>query len=496
MEEELQVPTCLVPGPPVRDDIVKMGESQIGFMNIFARPLFAAVSEILPSMRFAVDEIVANEGIWKEKIVQGKDKQKPKTDSSIGGFENSLILEQARNENSPNLDNVSESRPSEPVRSQSNTSSVKRRSIFLPTRVNGSDSSGRSSRGPTPPTETRRSSLAAVPIPRHLTPGNGNSNSQSRRGSADASLTTILVTQDPSKPSENMKKKGLRLRSQSPLSKRRKSRQEAPSNLQISSRPDSPVRPSPSSSNYSPLPDSPASSKFLERAESDSPTSSETDFVQPHQPDSPGFPPTANGQVHVSKRHRASHSGPNSPATIDPKHLVPPAVPESRPIPPKPHTSDGSPQAPGALSGMQPPAETQSRWKRNRHNRKGSLTPTAAEAVATPGTGTSKSSTLYQDDPHTFEGTGEAPAQSRPKSRGGVLGRFWRRKIRGDKSQDMGDVSTSGVSPGRDQPPLSPVPPKTPVTSGAAGGRRGSMPLLPGSYPDTPPRFQRAAEER
>ncbi|KAK8235232.1 hypothetical protein HDK90DRAFT_237370 [Phyllosticta capitalensis] len=218
MEEELQVPTCLVPGPPVRDDIVKMGESQIGFMNIFARPLFAAVSEILPSMRFAVDEIVANEGIWKEKIVQGKDKQKPKTDSSIGGFENSLILEQARNENSPNLDNVSESRPSEPVRSQSNTSSVKRRSIFLPTRVNGSDSSGRSSRGPTPPTETRRSSLAAVPIPRHLTPGNGNSNSQSRRGSADASLTTIL----------------------SPLSKRRKSRQEAPSNLQISSRPDSP----------------------------------------------------------------------------------------------------------------------------------------------------------------------------------------------------------------------------------------------------------------
>ncbi|KAK7565269.1 high affinity phosphodiesterase [Phyllosticta citricarpa] len=456
MEEELQVPTCLVGGPPVRDDIVKMGESQIGFMNIFARPLFKAVADILPSMRFAVDEIITNEGIWKERIDQERDKQKPKTDSSIGGFENSLILEQARNEESPDLEEVAESRPSQPDRTQSNTSSVKRRSLFLPTRVNGSDSSGRSSRGPSSPTETRRSSLAAIPIPRHLTPGNGNSNSPSRRGSADASLTTILVTQDPSKPSENVKKKGLRLRSQSPLSKRRKSRQEAPSNLQISSRPDSP----------------------------------------PQMPDSPGFPPTANGQVHVSKGYRAPHSGPNSPANFDPKHLTPPAVPESRPMPPKPHTSDGSSQAPGALSGMHAPAETQSRWKRNRHNRKGSLTPAAADAVATPATGTSKSSTLYQDDPHTFEGTGEAPAQSRPKSRGGVLGRFWRRRIRGDKSQDMPDVSTAGTSTGQDQPPLSPAPPKTPVTSGAAGGRRGSMPLLPGSFPDTPPRFQRAAEER
>ncbi|KAK8228517.1 hypothetical protein BKA81DRAFT_103883 [Phyllosticta paracitricarpa] len=434
MEEELQVPTCLVGGPPVRDDIVKMGESQIGFMNIFARPLFKAVADILPSMRFAVDEIITNEGIWKERIDQERDKQKPKTDSSIGGFENSLILEQARNEESPDLEEVAESRPSQPDRTQSNTSSVKRRSLFLPTRVNGSDSSGRSSRGPSSPTETRRSSLAAIPIPRHLTPGNGNSNSPSRRGSADASLTTIL----------------------SPLSKRRKSRQEAPSNLQISSRPDSP----------------------------------------PQMPDSPGFPPTANGQVHVSKRYRAPHSGPNSPANFDPKHLTPPAVPESRPMPPKPHTSDGSSQAPGALSGMHAPAETQSRWKRNRHNRKGSLTPAAADAVATPATGTSKSSTLYQDDPHTFEGTGEAPAQSRPKSRGGVLGRFWRRRIRGDKSQDMPDVSTAGTSTGQDQPPLSPAPPKTPVTSGAAGGRRGSMPLLPGSFPDTPPRFQRAAEER
>ncbi|KAK7556678.1 hypothetical protein IWX50DRAFT_613169 [Phyllosticta citricarpa] len=496
MEEELQVPTCLVGGPPVRDDIVKMGESQIGFMNIFARPLFKAVADILPSMRFAVDEIITNEGIWKERIDQERDKQKPKTDSSIGGFENSLILEQARNEESPDLEEVAESRPSQPDRTQSNTSSVKRRSLFLPTRVNGSDSSGRSSRGPSSPTETRRSSLAAIPIPRHLTPGNGNSNSPSRRGSADASLTTILVTQDPSKPSENVKKKGLRLRSQSPLSKRRKSRQEAPSNLQISSRPDSPVRPSPSSSNYSPLPHSPASSKLLERPESNSPTSSETDCVQPQMPDSPGFPPTANGQVHVSKGYRAPHSGPNSPANFDPKHLTPPAVPESRPMPPKPHTSDGSSQAPGALSGMHAPAETQSRWKRNRHNRKGSLTPAAADAVATPATGTSKSSTLYQDDPHTFEGTGEAPAQSRPKSRGGVLGRFWRRRIRGDKSQDMPDVSTAGTSTGQDQPPLSPAPPKTPVTSGAAGGRRGSMPLLPGSFPDTPPRFQRAAEER
>jgi hypothetical protein len=78
MEEELQMPSCLFGGPPVQDDMIKLGESQIGFMNIFARPLFEAVTDILPAMRFAVDEILINKGIWETKIDQEKQRRKNK----------------------------------------------------------------------------------------------------------------------------------------------------------------------------------------------------------------------------------------------------------------------------------------------------------------------------------------------------------------------------------------------------------------------------------
>jgi hypothetical protein len=68
MEQELQMPSCLFGGPPVREDIIKLGESQIGFMNIFARPLFEAVTDILPAMRFAVDEMLTNKAVWERRI--------------------------------------------------------------------------------------------------------------------------------------------------------------------------------------------------------------------------------------------------------------------------------------------------------------------------------------------------------------------------------------------------------------------------------------------
>lgn len=68
MEEELNLPTCLFGGPPDRNDLIKMAESQLGFMNIFARPLFEGVTDILPDMRFSIDELSTNKGIWQGKI--------------------------------------------------------------------------------------------------------------------------------------------------------------------------------------------------------------------------------------------------------------------------------------------------------------------------------------------------------------------------------------------------------------------------------------------
>jgi hypothetical protein len=94
MELELNIPTQLFGGPPVRDNVVKMGESQIGFMNIFARPLFESVTDILPAMQFSVDEILNNKAIWQQKIDEEKQRQHQKAMDGLDGFGSSLLLPQ------------------------------------------------------------------------------------------------------------------------------------------------------------------------------------------------------------------------------------------------------------------------------------------------------------------------------------------------------------------------------------------------------------------
>ena len=68
MEKALDIPTCLFGGPPDPDNLVKLGESQIGFISIFALPLFSCMSEILPSMGFTVGELTANIEIWRKRV--------------------------------------------------------------------------------------------------------------------------------------------------------------------------------------------------------------------------------------------------------------------------------------------------------------------------------------------------------------------------------------------------------------------------------------------
>ena len=75
MENDVGIPTTLFGGPPELGNITKLANSQIGFMNIFAMPLFEAVTDILPGMRFAVDEIKINQAVWKEKIDEQETKQ-------------------------------------------------------------------------------------------------------------------------------------------------------------------------------------------------------------------------------------------------------------------------------------------------------------------------------------------------------------------------------------------------------------------------------------
>lgn len=82
MESELDMASCLFGGPPVQNDIIKMGASQIGFINIFGIPLFRKVAQALPGMRFAVDELEGNKQTWERTMEDAKKKNTTSRDST------------------------------------------------------------------------------------------------------------------------------------------------------------------------------------------------------------------------------------------------------------------------------------------------------------------------------------------------------------------------------------------------------------------------------
>lgn len=75
MERDVGLPTTLFGGPPELGNVIKLAQSQIGFMNVFAKPLFEGVTDIIPAMGFAVEEISQNVSIWQGKIEREQSKE-------------------------------------------------------------------------------------------------------------------------------------------------------------------------------------------------------------------------------------------------------------------------------------------------------------------------------------------------------------------------------------------------------------------------------------
>jgi hypothetical protein len=187
MEQELQMPSCLFGGPPVRDDIIKLGESQIGFMNIFACPLFEAVTDILPAMRFAVDEILANKAVWERKIDDERHRKRKKPNLSLGHLVPSFAPDPSPSPLSGGPSRSIAEMTAPPITQDT-------------TVVDSSEEAGRrGSSGTIQATivgdkGSRRTSGAGLVGQRVSA---SHENQGSRRGSGDASLTKILVTQTP-----------------------------------------------------------------------------------------------------------------------------------------------------------------------------------------------------------------------------------------------------------------------------------------------------------
>ena len=74
MEKAVSMETTLFGGPPELGNMLKLANGQIGFMTIFAHPLFANVADIIPAMSFAGEEILTNKGVWFTRAEQEKRK--------------------------------------------------------------------------------------------------------------------------------------------------------------------------------------------------------------------------------------------------------------------------------------------------------------------------------------------------------------------------------------------------------------------------------------
>jgi hypothetical protein len=232
MEKELNLPTCLFGGPPDREDLVKLAESQIGFMSIFAGPLFEAITVILPAMDFATIEIESNRTVWEEKIHVEKlrrgsimtspfgqpsplartplsvpeedheeskeDDVPPERDSLFGPSRTSQVNNEATRPDNVRA-NIEPASPTSPTRHRPSSASPMKSSRKVPST---SSFHGQYTVPFHQHTNSRRSSKdAALEQLEQLQLGQLSSFSRlenqgyegGRRGSGDASLTTILV---------------------------------------------------------------------------------------------------------------------------------------------------------------------------------------------------------------------------------------------------------------------------------------------------------------
>lgn len=175
MEHDLGIPSSLV-APPVTGSVVALAKSQVGFMNLFAIPLFENLSKVLPEMTFSVEELMANKDSWSKKIdlytaQTLQDKQTVEGSIQPRAVQSSTIAPSDQRSAGGNAVLGTALMDSDMPRSDANTS------------LSGSDiRSGLTS----PRSQDGRSGVA---VPQHTHSGNGN-----------ATAVTVVVTHPKQKP--------------------------------------------------------------------------------------------------------------------------------------------------------------------------------------------------------------------------------------------------------------------------------------------------------
>lgn len=66
MESQIGIPSSLISEP--KKDFLSLAKAQIGFMNLFALPLFQGVSDVLPALKYASQALEGNQSNFEEAI--------------------------------------------------------------------------------------------------------------------------------------------------------------------------------------------------------------------------------------------------------------------------------------------------------------------------------------------------------------------------------------------------------------------------------------------
>lgn len=76
MENELEIASSLMSQP--KNDKLSLAKAQLGFMNLFAIPLFQGVADIMPGLQYCVEELESNKALFEDTVSQEQAKQEPR----------------------------------------------------------------------------------------------------------------------------------------------------------------------------------------------------------------------------------------------------------------------------------------------------------------------------------------------------------------------------------------------------------------------------------
>ncbi|KAH9898896.1 HD-domain/PDEase-like protein [Xylariomycetidae sp. FL2044] len=95
MEQEIGIHSSLISQP--KKDFMSLAKAQLGFMNMFAIPLFQSVADILPAMQYTVDELDANKALFEKTVAEipemEEERRKRLTEGTLSPRSMSLALQ-------------------------------------------------------------------------------------------------------------------------------------------------------------------------------------------------------------------------------------------------------------------------------------------------------------------------------------------------------------------------------------------------------------------